>query len=402
VKAARGDRQRAIQAEDKQERHHAILDAAARLLLRSPERIANMADVADEAGLAKGTVYLYFPSKEELLLAVHERNIDGFFRASSSGRSTTTPVAVTDCLALTHEHMVEPPLFLPLAARCFGLMGQSVPAEAAHRVQAAHGERLMAAARPRAHFPELEAGGGVALLRHSYALIIGLWQMSAESAGTLGCPMAPGPGEVPPVFSFRLSRRSSTAALLALWNGTMGEPAMNSSASLLVVRARPRRMRREAPPQEVVRPVQLTQVAVGNTAESAVFAGEVRPAARGRSRLSHRRQDRRAHRRRRRSREEGTGARAPRPGGRRVGRPRRPRRRWRPPRPNTGSRRRSSSATRTLRARSSSAHPRSTPSATTRDANRAKYEQAKAQLAVSQNQASYATLVATRTAWSRP
>ena len=74
-------RQRAIQAEDKQERHHAILDAAARLLARSPDRIANMADVADEAGLAKGTVYLYFPSKEELLLAVHERNIDGFFRA---------------------------------------------------------------------------------------------------------------------------------------------------------------------------------------------------------------------------------------------------------------------------------------------------------------------------------
>jgi RND family efflux transporter MFP subunit len=33
----------------------------------------------------------------------------------------------------------------------------------------------------------------------------------------------------------------------------------------------------KAPPQEVVRPVQLTQVAIGNTAETAVFAGEVRP-----------------------------------------------------------------------------------------------------------------------------
>ena len=52
-----------------------------RLLLRSPDRVANVAEVADEAGLAKGTVYLYFPSKEELLLALHERNIDGFFRA---------------------------------------------------------------------------------------------------------------------------------------------------------------------------------------------------------------------------------------------------------------------------------------------------------------------------------
>ena len=73
-------RQRAIQVEDKQERQQAILDAAERLLLREPDRVANVSEVADEARLAKGTVYLYFPSKEELLLALHERNIDGFFR----------------------------------------------------------------------------------------------------------------------------------------------------------------------------------------------------------------------------------------------------------------------------------------------------------------------------------
>ena len=29
------------------------------------------------------------------------------------------------------------------------------------------------------HFPELGGSGGMQLLRHSYALIIGLWQMSA-------------------------------------------------------------------------------------------------------------------------------------------------------------------------------------------------------------------------------
>ena len=54
-------------------------------MLRSPDRMASVAEVADEAGLAKGTVYLYFPSKEELLLAVHERKIDGFFGALIAG-----------------------------------------------------------------------------------------------------------------------------------------------------------------------------------------------------------------------------------------------------------------------------------------------------------------------------
>ena len=172
-------RQRAIQAEDKQERHEAILDAAARLLPRSPERIANVADVADEAGLAKGTVYLYFPSKEELLLAVHERNIDGFFRALIERLASDAPVADRRRAGADPPHMVEPPLFLPLAARCFGLMAQSVPPRAALAFKQRMGDRLTKARRrPRTPLPGARAGDGVALLRHSYALIIGLWQMS--------------------------------------------------------------------------------------------------------------------------------------------------------------------------------------------------------------------------------
>jgi AcrR family transcriptional regulator len=212
-------RQRAIQAEDKQERREAILDAAANLLVRSPERIASMADVADQAGLAKGTVYLYFPSKEELLLAVHERNIDGFFRALIARLASAEPVAIGDVLALTHEHMVDPPLFLPLAARCFGMMAQGVPPEAAIAFKQRMAERLMkAGAGLERQFRELQPGQGVQLLRHSYAVIIGLWQMSAQSAQL--CPMNPGPGDAPAIFSFSYPD-DLDAALVALWNGTI-------------------------------------------------------------------------------------------------------------------------------------------------------------------------------------
>src|SRR6188474_511521 len=149
-------RQRAIGAEDKEERQQALLDAAERLLLRSPERIANVAEVADEAGLAKGTVYLYFPSKEELLLAVHERNIDGFFQALIARLARDEPVSIQDVLALTHEHIVEPPLFLPLAARCFGLMAQSIPPEPALAFKQRMAERLTrAGAGLERHFQQL-------------------------------------------------------------------------------------------------------------------------------------------------------------------------------------------------------------------------------------------------------
>ena len=85
-----------------------------------------------------------------------------------------------EILALTHQHMVEPPLFLPLAARCFGIMGTEVPRRTAIAFKQRMAERLRdAGAGLERHFAELNPGGGVPLLRHSYALILGLWQMSS-------------------------------------------------------------------------------------------------------------------------------------------------------------------------------------------------------------------------------
>jgi AcrR family transcriptional regulator len=209
-------RQRAVLAEDKQERHRAILDAAERLLGRSPERIANVAEVADEAGLAKGTVYLYFPSKEELLLALHERHIGDFFRGLMTLVEGAAPVTIDAVLALTEAHMVREPTFLPLATRCFGIMNTEVPPDVAAAFKERMSSRLRdAGAGLERHFPELAPGRGVALLRHSYALILGLWQMSTAdtaepAAGTESCALR--------VFDYP---DELAVALRALWKGTL-------------------------------------------------------------------------------------------------------------------------------------------------------------------------------------
>jgi len=219
-------RQRAIQAEDKEERHQALLDAAERLLLRSPERMPSVADVADEAGLAKGTVYLYFPSKEELLLALHERNVQGFFRSLIAVLDGQARVDVARIVALTHEHMVDPPLFLPLAARVFGLMSQSIPADAAIAFKQRMAGRLeRAGAGLERHFRTLAPGEGLVLLRHSYALILGLWQM----AGAQGACPATGTGVEPAIFQFSYPE-DLDRALNALWRGVVGEPAAPAAA----------------------------------------------------------------------------------------------------------------------------------------------------------------------------
>jgi len=209
-------RQRAVLAEDKQERHHAILDAAARLLARAPDRVANVAEVADEAGLAKGTVYLYFASKEALLLALHERNVAAFFDAMTARLAEPEPMSLGFMLALTRRHMVDDPIYLPLATRCFGLMATQMPADAAAAFMARMGDRLRAAgAGLERHFPALPPGGGVALLRRSYALIIGLWQLSAAHAAQGGEPAHCPAGQFD--YADELG-----VALAALWEGMIG------------------------------------------------------------------------------------------------------------------------------------------------------------------------------------
>jgi AcrR family transcriptional regulator len=53
-----------------------ILDAAERLLGRYGYRKMTVEDIASEAGIGKGTVYLSFPSKEEVVLATVDRIVD--------------------------------------------------------------------------------------------------------------------------------------------------------------------------------------------------------------------------------------------------------------------------------------------------------------------------------------
>ena len=54
-------------------RREQILDAAQQVLLRRGPAATTMADVAEAAALAKGTVYLYYASKAELLAGLRAR-----------------------------------------------------------------------------------------------------------------------------------------------------------------------------------------------------------------------------------------------------------------------------------------------------------------------------------------
>src|SRR3712207_3759923 len=53
-----------------------ILDAADRLLARNGYKRMTMEDLAQEVGIGKGTIYLHFPSKEEVVLSHVDRIVE--------------------------------------------------------------------------------------------------------------------------------------------------------------------------------------------------------------------------------------------------------------------------------------------------------------------------------------
>lgn len=60
-------------AREKERRKNEIIDAAERVFFSKGLANATMDDVAEEAELSKGTLYLYFKSKEDLYLAINYR-----------------------------------------------------------------------------------------------------------------------------------------------------------------------------------------------------------------------------------------------------------------------------------------------------------------------------------------
>lgn len=85
------------------DKREAILRAAIRVFAHNGYFNSKVADIASEAGVADGTVYLYFKSKEEILHSIFDRSVDdAIAEARSQLASLTDPREKLRQLALMH------------------------------------------------------------------------------------------------------------------------------------------------------------------------------------------------------------------------------------------------------------------------------------------------------------
>jgi len=103
-------------------RHHEILEAARRIFARLSYAATNVEEIAKEAGTAKGTVYLYFKSKEEILAAVLARDLECLVDKTIAGMSTPKTFAerLTVFLNLRSDYLRHNQDFLRICFDEFG------------------------------------------------------------------------------------------------------------------------------------------------------------------------------------------------------------------------------------------------------------------------------------------
>ena len=170
---------RARAAQDKEARAQEILAAAARLFDREAYASVTMAAVAREASLAKGTVYLYFETKEALFLAVFEDRMEGWFRdvmgrlVAQAGKGGLTGEAIGRLVA---RSLADRATLMRLQAILASVLEHNIDVTTALAFKLRMVTTMNAAAGLLEQGVEaLRPGDGVRFLMRMHALVVGLY-----------------------------------------------------------------------------------------------------------------------------------------------------------------------------------------------------------------------------------
>lgn len=165
---------RAKSKEDKKEKHQAIINAAAALFLEQ-QCLPTVATIAKNSGQAKGTVYLYFSSKEAIFLTLLQQHYQAWFYQIEHTLSNSHSLA--DLINCMVSHAIDDKLFFSLASLSCSTLKPGVNDEVVEQYELwFSNEFVQLAALLNNQFPMLNKTLCLSLLNDSHALLLGLWQ----------------------------------------------------------------------------------------------------------------------------------------------------------------------------------------------------------------------------------
>ena len=179
-------KKRAISDQQKEERRQAILAAGLELYQDTSYEAVNIVQVTQKAGVAKGTFYLYFKTKEELFLAMLAQEFEEWFDEIDAGlttiQTTQGTCSIDEFIGRVGSTLENRSTLIRLIAILHAVLEQNVEFDTAYHFKQMLLNRIdYTGALMEAILPFLKPGDGMFLMLHTYALIIGVQQLAAPA-----------------------------------------------------------------------------------------------------------------------------------------------------------------------------------------------------------------------------
>lgn len=166
---------KARDSEEKAIRRRAILRAADGLLNIRAQSLPSAAAIAKEAGLAKGTLYLYFRTKEEIYLTLLGEWFDLCTRVVEGALDSPTPT-IENLLRRYTRFCAKNPRFVYLSSMSASILEQNIGEEMAHAFKKSFAVRVGAITQRLAAATDADEEQLRGLFIHMFSLTAGLWQ----------------------------------------------------------------------------------------------------------------------------------------------------------------------------------------------------------------------------------
>ncbi len=206
-------------SEEKEGRRRAILDAANALFVAGDGSLPTAAEIASATKLAKGTVYLYFRTKEEIFAALllegwsaAMAGLDEVLEGYKGKRSEKIEALLLHLVA----HLKEHPGLLRLDALGYGVLEKNMELGALRLHKSQFTERLLKAGGRLDRSLRLADGRGVQLRLRTYALTRGLWESYEHAEQTMFAGV-----EIAQILLPRSFAEDLLAALTEYWRGAL-------------------------------------------------------------------------------------------------------------------------------------------------------------------------------------
>lgn len=173
---------RAITEEQKAKRKQAILDAARELFSHSDFHVIKVSEIAKKAGIGKGSIFLYFKSKEELFIYLAMEEFEESYKKFKSFLDSIEDrrkISGSIIIEILEKTFLDNDILIRLLTISNIILEQNINYEEAMEYKSFFNDHIIEIGKIlEENIIFFQEGDGVKFMMYCFALIIGLYQMS--------------------------------------------------------------------------------------------------------------------------------------------------------------------------------------------------------------------------------